>query len=231
MFDYRLKINRISFELSNLCHYAPVHKKCPLHLIDKPIILPKKIIYHVLDTVSSWGYRGKIGFHTYNEPGIDPRLFMLILYARDKCPDSYIMFMSNGYYIDENLLNEYKDAGVDEIFLSAYSNIDYIRFASYKTELKLTIQKPILDDRLDIYDSQELMINMPCLAPYNELMITREGYVGLCCLDWKREEVFGDLNQQTLEEILKSEKMVNTYNSLSEGRRISNICKRCDWSR
>jgi len=231
MFDYKSKINRISFELSNLCHYAPVHKKCPLHSIEKPIILPRQIVYHVLDTASSWGYRGKIAFHTYNEPGIDPRLFMLIAYAKEKCPDSYVLIMSSGFYLDENLLDEYKDVGANEMILSAYSSKDYERFTSFKTNIKLTIQKPELDDRLDIYSRRELLLNKVCSAPYSELMITREGYVGLCCLDWKRENVFGSLHNQALEEVLGSEKMQVAYENLIEGRRGFNICRRCDWSR
>jgi len=231
MLDYINKINRISFELSNLCHYASEHKKCPLHLVDSPIILPKKIVYHVLDVAASWGYKGKIGFHTYNEPGIDPRLFTFISYARIKCPESYIAIMSNGYYLDENLLAEYKEVGVDEFFLSAYSEKDYKRFHKFNTDLKLTIQRPNLDDRMNLYSREELTLSKPCLSPYNELMITREGYVGLCCLDWKREEIFGDLNSQTLKEVLASEKMVTAYENLSHGKRVLNICSKCNWSR
>lgn len=231
MSEYTKKISRILFELSNLCQFSSEHKKCPLHLADTPVILPQKIIYHVLDTAASWGYKGNIGFHTYNEPGIDPRLFMLIAYARMKCPESYIVIMSNGFYLDETLLAEYKEIGVDEMFLSAYSEKDYKRFMSYVTSLKLTIQKPKLDDRMDLYTGERLSISKPCLAPYNELMITREGYVGLCCLDWKRSEVFGDLNKQSLEQILGSEKMLTAYENLSKGKRVLDICSRCDWSR
>jgi len=231
MFDYKEKICRISIELSNLCNFAPVHKKCPLHIAANPTILPGKIVYRVLDSVASWEYKGKIAFHTYNEPGIDPRLFMFIAYAKEKCPDSYIAIMTNGYYLDENLLSEYMAIGVNEIFLSAYSNKDYERFISYKSKIKTTILKPVLDDRLNIYNRKELSLSKPCLAPYNELMITREGYVGLCCLDWQREQVFGNLNSQSLEDVLNSEKMQSAYENLSNGKRLDNICKRCDWSR
>jgi hypothetical protein len=55
--------------------------------------------------------------------------------------------------------------------------------------------------------------------------------VGLCCLDWKRENVFGSLHNQALEEVLGSEKMQVAYENLIEGRRGFNICRRCDWSR
>jgi len=231
MLDYKKKINRILFELSNLCHFAPVHKKCPLHFSDKPIILPRIIIDHVLETIASWGYKGNISFHAYNEPGIDPRLFMIIAHAKSKCPDSYISIMSNGFYLDENLLSEYRQVGVDEIILSAYSEKDFKRFSSYKTELKVVIQRPELDERLDLYTREKLNLSKPCAAPYNEMVITREGFVGLCCLDWKREQVFGDLHSQTLEKILNSEKMQKANDDLVMGNRVLNICSRCDWSR
>jgi len=231
MIDNQSLIKRISFELSNICHYSSVHKKCPLHFENKPVILPMKIVCHVLDTVATWCYKGKIGFHTYNEPGIDPRLFMLIEYARKKCPESYIAIMTNGFYLDENLVTEYEDVGVNEILISAYSEKDYQLFSSFNTQLKVTIQKPVLDERLDLYSGEKLFLNKPCHAPYNELMITRKGQVGLCCLDWKKEEVFGDLNIQSLEEVLQSEKMQSAHKKLSQGRRDLNICSHCDWSR
>lgn len=231
MFDYRGKINRILLELSNLCHYSTEHKKCPLHLAGNPVILPKNIIYHVIDTVSEWNYAGVISFHAYNEPGIDPRLFQFISYAKMKCPDSYVSIMTNGYYLDENLLSEYRDAGLDEMFISAYSEKEYQRFLSYRSPLKVTIQRPKLDERMNIYDRPVMDLHKHCLAPYNELMISREGYVGLCCLDWKRSEVFGSLHERTLEEILRSSKMQEVYEKLSQGRRENDICRRCDWSR
>ena len=35
--------SRVSIELSNLCNYAEIHKKCPLNLVTEPTILPAKI--------------------------------------------------------------------------------------------------------------------------------------------------------------------------------------------
>lgn len=232
MFDYKEKVRRVSFELSNLCQYASMHKQCPLHLTESAIILPQAIVLNVLDTISSWGYTGIIGFHTYNEPGIDPRLFTFISYARIKCPKSHIVIMTNGFYLDNNLVNEYMAVGVNEMFISAYSEKEYKRFSNIQSQLKININKPVLDKRLDIYDRPEIQAdNKICLAPYNELMITREGYVGLCCLDWRRDQCFGDLRDQSLEEILVSDKMINAYENLSCGNRVFDICKRCDWSR
>lgn len=231
MFDYKNKVSRVLLELSNLCHYATEHKKCPLHLEETPNILSQKIILHVIDTLGSWPYKGNVSFHAYNEPGIDPRLFMLIAHTRKKCPDATISIMSNGYYLDENLLNEYKEIGVNEIFLSAYSEKDYLRFSSYQSDLKVVIQRPKLDDRLALYEREELASDKPCHAPYSELMITREGYVGLCCFDWRRQVVFGDLNSEGLEEILTNKQMITAYEDLIHGKRVFNVCRRCDWSR
>lgn len=232
MFEYKENINRVSFELSNLCQYATLHKQCPLHLTQYAIILPQKIVLSVIDTISSWGYSGVIGFHTYNEPGIDPRLFMFITYARTKCPSSHIVIMTNGFYLDDNLVNEYMNVGVNEMFLSAYSDKEYKRFSNFTSQMKININKPVLDERLDIYDRPEMQPDQKtCLAPYNELMVTREGYVGLCCLDWRRDNVFGNLHNNSLEEILTSEKMISAYENLSCGNRVFDICKRCGWSR
>lgn len=77
---------RVSIELSNLCNYASIHKKCPINKIKSPIILSSKIVYSIFNTLKKFSFSGQIAFHTYNEPLIDPRLFKFIEVAKKSCP-------------------------------------------------------------------------------------------------------------------------------------------------
>lgn len=223
--------SRVLFELSNLCNYSSMHKKCPSFLERETIILPSKIVYNVLDSLNRLKFNGEIAFHTYNEPLIDPRLFQFISYAKLSCPLSKIYICSNGFYLDQNLATELADAGVSEIRVSAYSDRDFHRLNKIKLNIPYKVEKQSLDDRLNQYDSPYKKISKPCYAPLKEVCISRDAKVVLCCLDWKKEYIFGDLHKETLEFILTTRKTRETFRRLSKGNRFLELCKRCDWSR
>lgn len=224
---------RVSIELSNLCNYAGLHKKCPLSLENQHIILSKKVVQKVLDCLGRYNFEGTIAFHTYNEPLIDPRLFSFVCYAKEKCPQSCIMIMSNGYYFNQTLADELVELGVGSIYITTYGQREHERLSKIKVDIPYVIQEGILDDRLNLYcrkhSGQENY--RPCYAPLGEIIIARDGRVNLCCLDWKREHCFGDLHTENLEDVILQSEMVNVYNLLSNGKRIFNICKACGWSR
>ena len=50
--------NRVSIELSNLCNYSMIHKKCPINRIKKPVILPSKVVYSVFNTLKKYDFHG-----------------------------------------------------------------------------------------------------------------------------------------------------------------------------
>ena len=223
--------SRVSIELSNLCNYAEIHKKCPLNLVTEPTILPAKIVFDVLDTLKHNNFQGTIAYHTYNEPLIDPRLFKFIEYAHAACPKSEIYICTNGYYLNQILLNELVDSGVSKIAISAYSKSEYKRLSKLKSSMPLHVELMKLDDRLHLYESEDNNTKKPCYAPLNEIIIAREGCICLCCLDWKRQYTFGNLYEQTLKDIILSGELHAVYKKLIKGERFLPICKKCGWSR
>ena len=223
--------SRVSIELSNLCNYAEIHKKCPLNLVTEPTILPAKIVYGVLDTLKQNDFQGIIAYHTYNEPLMDPRLFTFIEYAHDACPKSEIYICTNGYYLNQILLDELIDSGVSKIHVSAYSKSEYKRLSNLKSSIPFDVEMMKMDDRLHLYETKENNTKTPCYAPLNEIIIAREGCISLCCLDWQRLYTYGNLYEQTLEEVIRSGELHAVYKRLSKGERFLPICKKCGWSR
>ena len=233
----------VSLELSNLCQYAWFHEKCPLHremespfVVREPEILPASIVYRVLDTLARYSYGNTITFHQYSEPLLDPRLFEFIRYARRSCPESEIVILTNGHYLTAVLASELLEAGVSQIIITLYgtqSECERKRewvvrelpgdACQYAVRLEL-------DDRLTIYDREPTGSNVPCGAPLGHLGITRRAEVSLCCYDWRREHNFGSLYDQSLEDILGSQSVQETYERLCRGDRFLGICQRCGYS-
>ena len=69
----------------------------------------------------------------------------------------------------------------------------------------------------------------PCVLPFRELNIWSDGKAVLCCEDWNEENVVGDLNTQTLEEIWRGTAMrhARRLHALLRGEEIP-ICSRCN---
>lgn len=223
---------RISFELSNICNYSYVHVKCPLNFRPPVSIMPKKIVMDTLEVLGKYDFSGMVSFHNYNEPGIDPRLMSFIEQTKLYCPKSCIYFSTNGFYLDQNLLQEYEEAGVNSLHISVYLDDEYRRLSRLKSKnMQLQIQRMSFDDRLNYYSCPEKKYNAPCYAPLREIIINSKADVVLCCWDWKYKYKFGNLKDRSLEDILTSKEAVETYNNLSNGARSFDICKRCGYSR
>ncbi|OQA58386.1 MAG: pyrroloquinoline quinone biosynthesis protein PqqE [Candidatus Omnitrophica bacterium ADurb.Bin277] len=65
----------------------------------------------------------------------------------------------------------------------------------------------------------------------NEMMhVTEDGKVILCCMDWRREVVLGDLNEKSIETIWNSSKYqdVRDQRDGKKGSPGSFLCKRCE---
>jgi hypothetical protein len=219
---------RISFELSNLCNYSRIHKACPLNLEKEPKILPSRVVYETLDILSKYEYNKIIAFHVYSEPLTDPRLFKFIEYARKVCPNSDIYFSTNGAFLDQILLDELVDIGLSNIHISAYFNSEFNRLSKLNFTITHKVERlRLIMDHLEIYDKPIIDSIDPCYAPLNDIVVTRDGILSLCCRDWKRIHNFGNLNKIGLDEVLREGKLHEAYKKLSNGNRYLDLCRRC----
>jgi GTP 3',8-cyclase len=222
----------VCLELSNLCNLADVHHRCPVHTLQhERNVLPARIVHDVLGTLARHDFAGRIAFHTYNEPLLDPRLFEFIRLARSLCPDSNINICTNGFGLTQNMVHELVSAGVSSFHISAYSTADKERFSSMSFPVEASVELMTLDGRLDLYEAPENSSHGPCYAPLSEIIVTARGKVGLCCLDWKREYCFGDLNVQSLEQVMDGQEFRKAYARLAAGDRYLPLCRRCGWCR
>ena len=71
---------------------------------------------------------------------------------------------------------------------------------------------------------------LPCLLPFDEIVVTADGRVYLCCQDHAFEEVMGNVNHQSLEQIWWGERFQALRQQLAQGDRTgSKFCQGCDF--
>lgn len=226
-------VKKVAIELSNVCNYSGIHRQCPLHRLKQPNrVLGMDLIRKILEELSQYGYGGQLAFNIYNEPFLDPRLFSILELAKALCPDCRLSLTTNGSTLDQTLIDELDRLGVSLLFISAYSKPEYRRFVAYDYRgIGVRIEPMTLDDRLDIYDRQPLKCANPCSAPLGDLSINCRGEIQICCLDWRRTQVFGDVARESIASIVNSDRVNDVVRDLSRGNRVLPICQRCTWSR
>ena len=223
----------VTFELSNFCPYAPMHKKCPLHKDLPPRTLPSTVVARTLEELYHMGFTGFVAFHNYSEPLADPRLFSFIDLTTSYGMKPWIW--SNGWNLTQQLLDELIEIHhIARITLTAYTANTFESLNYGLITPEITLCDPIhLDDRRFYYTIpyREEYQGYPCIrgAPLDELIINSKGHVVLCCFDWKGEKVFGDLTKETLQDVFSRGDITEAYVSLQEGKRIFDLCRRCLW--
>ena len=70
-----------------------------------------------------------------------------------------------------------------------------------------------------------------CEIPYHKMYVLYNGDVVLCCMDWRRSVVLGNLHKQTIREVWDSDGYRHTRRMLEEGRsgemKLCNTCSYC----
>lgn len=233
-FSNKVSINdlrHVYLELSNMCNYAAIHPQCPVSWQKKKIILKSAVVKKVIDELGENDFHGYLQFHRYNEPTNDPRLFEFIYYTKTHCPSARVRILTNGFYLNQEMADEFHRAGVAILDVSGYGLKEYDRLTHLKVKFPYRVFFSILDNRKSLYESNKINLFKPCFAQTNDVTINCEGELVLCCLDFKNKHVFGNLNKDSLKKIVDGRFFQNTFNNLSKGKRLLDLCSRCSWSR
>jgi radical SAM protein with 4Fe4S-binding SPASM domain len=71
-------------------------------------------------------------------------------------------------------------------------------------------------------------LDIPCLVPFNQLIIRPDGKLSLCCQDALGKYTLGDVSKQTLLEAWHSEVYHTIREQLIESRENVALCRYCD---
>lgn len=240
-------IQWLEFELSNNCQYSNAHKWCPASLDERGLIfLRSTIVKKVVDFFSLYDFSGMIYLSGYSEPLIDPRFLYLVDYIRRKLPKSNINMYTNCIALDENILLDVLDVGVNIVRLSLYSLKEEFRVLSIlrKSGLygdpRISIHKRYdkqvtnvgsgedIDVRLNVYDEPGSALSEPCYIPSMYYFVRNNGDVNMCFWDWKYTQVFGNLYENSVEDTIMNQNRLNINHSLVNNNRNGiPVCSGC----
>lgn len=224
-------ITEVAIELSNLCNYACFHKKCPASKINEKKIMPLSDIKEIIEQLANINFKGTICFHIYNEPLIDPRLFLIIEYIKKRLADIKVLVYTNGYYLTDSMVNDIQNNFADIIVATGYGDEEFVRLINLNVSIPYYVLMGNLDDRLFWgKESMKSKCNVPCKSLFSQLPIWVNGDVGLCCIDCFQKAVFGNIRESNLQQIINSMEIRKYMENLLQGKRQEvKYCSACEW--
>jgi radical SAM protein with 4Fe4S-binding SPASM domain len=78
----------------------------------------------ILGELESINYSSTIVFNLYNEPLADENIYLRIKPVRESLPNSFLMFNSNGDYINYNSLNKLSEIGLNALFVTLHPPVN-----------------------------------------------------------------------------------------------------------
>lgn len=170
-------VHVVNIELSSFCNRKCSY--CPLSTIDrKQSHMSDELFHRILGELKVMNYRNHFGLNLYNEPLADHLLCGRIKEIKATLPYSYVQFNSNGDYLTTEMLEQLKDAGLDQILVTLHTPAT----SKYIDEDRINAVNKFLDKLGRI-----TWINQMIVVPNKNITIdVKDGNMRflLCCNNW-----------------------------------------------
>lgn len=219
------------------CSYCP-NSTNPESTVKK--IINPDLFKKILTDLKNMKFSGKMSYHFYGEPLLHPNLENFVEMTKQSLPNVMSQIFTNGTLLSTKRLQSLLSAGVDKVILTQhYKNNPFLKNLPNipdnmlkNVDIKFP-EEMILSNRSGIMDNvvrPTALSDSRCRFISNHMTITIEGDVLPCCDDYKRQNVMGNVNNNSISEIWNSESYAKFREELAvKGNRdYAEICKNCN---
>lgn len=196
-----------------------------------------ELIKHIVNELKSINYSGAISYCLYNEPLFDNRLKDIVEYINKNLPNSIQLLVSNGDKLTIDKSKELLNAGINKFIITVHdenpsNNLNRLKpikmFLKEKMILK-TSDELYIQNRgglIEVQKHKKFDYFQNKCQHINKLNITKDGDIILCCNDYLKTHIMGNIKEKSLIEIWNSYK--NLRKNILEKNIIElDICKKC----
>jgi GTP 3',8-cyclase len=206
------------------------------------ITMTEELFQRIIMDLHTWGFKGRISLHSFNEPLLDKRLCRFIKLVKVNLPQCPIVIYSNGDLLTEKMMLRLIAAGMNKIKVSIHEPTSETRILEL-TKLARKYPSIILMEYRDNHRNFSLVtrgndeiikkmgkirIFFLCYVIYN-CVVRSDGNVVLCCNDGLKENIMGNVTINTVQEIWESSKYKEIRNQVFRGKFTLPICKKCGY--
>lgn len=213
----------------------------------RPDILMPDVLYHkIIEELAAREYDGAIKFFVNNEPLLDKRTSDFVRLARERVPTALTEVHTNGLRLNVRNGRELLEAGLQLLVINNYSDQGKMHRGVKAFLEEVAPDFPDCEIRWHLRELKEELLNrggtapngtlvdaplaLPCLLPFEEMVVTADGRVTICCQDHYFESAVGNVRDQSLAEIWNSEGFRRLRAQLLRGDRSQNkFCQVCDF--
>ena len=219
------------FEIGKTCNLGKLHAECPnlnpdrfSRIISDQTVPDSLVVELAAEAYQVHGFRGRIGWHYYNEPLMaEARMWRLMDAIDARVPARYTLWTNGTRWPKkpENL------ARFEEVHVTDYGITDQPvdREAWRQVVPHVQFQSWRLDDRVTV-DPQDSLY--PCRRMFTEFIVDYYGNVHLCCYDWRGLGSPGNVHTDSLADLAKRWQAIRE--SISGSMMTPDapeVCRRC----
>jgi radical SAM protein with 4Fe4S-binding SPASM domain len=204
------------------------------------------------------GWNSQLLFAGFGEPSMNPNVFLIIEAFRRHLPRQYMVMLSNGAkFTKEGMIDSIFDAGINTLAIEDYdgglgekiawpASREVMNYPANKDanphqrsrKQRLVFLTDIAGETKGTHSvlNNHAGIGLPprkvkarCAKVFREVAVKWDGHISICCIDWRRETDFGNINHTAIDTIWNNEKFKAARRILLTGERDKiGICSRCD---
>jgi len=194
----------------------------------------------ILNELGCIKYIGRIALHFFNEPLADNNVVLKVRKAHKLVPGATIAINSNGDYLNNKLLAQLKEAGLNRLYVTAYAdnalkrlnNISRNATIEENNILEIRRAPQFIGNRAGALDTIEINETLiaDCYLPSSQFVINYRSQVVICCNDYFEKVVLGNVKQNSLLDIWYGQAFKRVRNTLkNKNRKAIATCVQCNY--
>lgn len=195
-----------------------------------------EVFYRGIDELKKLNYSGIIQYHFFNEPLYDDRLVEFVKYTKEHLPKAIIVLISNGDLLNIEKAKELVVAGVNKFVVTVHDKNPIYNLNRLKPVKDFLKEKMRLQTTENLYlanrggavniKSHKRKTKFKKCPDIRTLIITNNGDVVLCCQDYFRQYIRGNIMEKSILDIWNSYKDIRE-DLLKRNKVKLPICKTC----
>ena len=225
----------IFLETSTACNRRCPY--CPQSILPtKQEYISQEVIDAFIAALNSINFDGSVDFHFFNEPLLDDVLPYIVKDVQDACPKVKYTLHTNADKLNIHNTKLLIDSGISKFIVSRHAPYsaewDARVFSikkSFPRQIKIVKFRPWLNRGGLIKELPEtnLMHRTNICEEVKRVHITVNGDIVLCCQDYKKEYIMGNITKSVFRDIWFSPHYTNIRSQVRKGNFELPICKAC----
>ncbi len=199
-----------------------------------------------------WKYSGRIAWSGYSEPTVHKQIYELIKITKFFLPDCSLDIVSNGDYLDAEVIKKLYATGLDHLRVSIYTNDKTTqKFKKIRDDLKIDHNVFFIRERnkgkknefglvlnnrggavnlkkIGIKREAIFPLKRECNYPLFKIFVNYNGDYQICSNDWNKKKIIGNAKKMKIDEVWYSEEFNSIRKNLMNKNRNIDPCKTCD---